>query len=1184
MAGAASQTGDAYSSLASGPTSNLLGGHGDMSLFSTLQPQLLKGLPQESSEWRRSYSRAPKTVYLEASYVPYDEDILPKETDKTLVSRPYFHIFWTCCDLESYKQTVREELAEWTNALKNQNIPDWLIVVVIMDESKVKSKLLPRSSVIDKVRSDFCSKTSDRCIVLSEPLKQDSKSQESWSAFFQRLRSLLLQAFNRHMVKFEENMRTLRENRNDPQWNFTNFFLVQEELAFMFEMLGLYEDALIQYDELDALFTQFVVAHAAGSIIGWLTRFTTEKTNWAGLSLHKSINQDKRNTIKDKKSTLIDLRNYLFSRQCALLFLMDKHLEVAKRAMDFLHNTVQEVGYLQIDWPPGAVDCWVFLSGLEVLQKCDSFTEASQTKSYSLHTASLWDCIRKKLFAVGKLCGLLPESQTSSEQLQLVLELTAGMGIEEDLDDEKPSSVQRPRAKLREALSSKDSFQKIYLELSELAMGTYKHISRFRSARLIGKDLAEFYMSQGNPQKAENFLLDSMKSYHQEGWYQLADAVTLELAECQKLLPNKLKYPLFILSAQVVSSSTLQKASRMKYLDNLMDVSKSVTDSSYTLKTFPMITVDSLSIQEKTILVEQDIVIDIEITCNIPTEVDCDKISLSLKKSLPDIREKQGKRLLSKTDSGGIMKEQVPNFTPIKSRTPNMIEVKSHIEGSPSKPSACSIVCVNTQDVLHRSDSVKSQKRDSLQLKEESSYTLSTPNITLKPGSCSFTISSKMLKPGTYIPNQLCIKIGGLDFIKTLVTDQYFQVSVQDPYCTVKPVKGDKMIAGITQEAILTLNPGSFILEPDDELTLITSSGFKVTTDSGDNKLRVAERVKNGTTEFCVRMFQERSNTIVVEGKLTIECCRFQLPLRTVVPFASPLLLQHKIHTAGTRKYIQIYVEGNTESEFALTDADLVIDNSDVEVTSLNRPNRNMCVNEIQTLSYIWQIKCNTIDISNITGCFTAMYQNQEDLEDTKHKLSYNFDVNNFQTLYTVKVSVTPLSDTKVCKVGSLAIMDFSVVQITNNTDLPQSLVYEIDGSTTMWAVSGKSTGNITLKNGRCDVKMNVMPLQAGYIHVPRITLYKQMQDVWQRQDSKEAPSQPSTDSNDEVFKPEEEVQKAEDEVSNASEDSLTRKQSSREEFFRGQVYYASSAMQVNVYPENKESDIEIELEVEILE
>lgn len=39
---------------------------------------------------------------------------------------------------------------------------------------------------------------------------------------------------------------------------------VQEELAFVFEMLQQFEDALVQYDELDALFSQYVVNFGAG--------------------------------------------------------------------------------------------------------------------------------------------------------------------------------------------------------------------------------------------------------------------------------------------------------------------------------------------------------------------------------------------------------------------------------------------------------------------------------------------------------------------------------------------------------------------------------------------------------------------------------------------------------------------------------------------------------------------------------------------------------------------------------------------------------------------------------------------------------------------------------------------------------------------------------------------------------
>ena len=45
----------------------------------------------------RSYGRPARNVQLEASFVPYDDDILPDDSVKTLVSRLYFHIFWTDC-------------------------------------------------------------------------------------------------------------------------------------------------------------------------------------------------------------------------------------------------------------------------------------------------------------------------------------------------------------------------------------------------------------------------------------------------------------------------------------------------------------------------------------------------------------------------------------------------------------------------------------------------------------------------------------------------------------------------------------------------------------------------------------------------------------------------------------------------------------------------------------------------------------------------------------------------------------------------------------------------------------------------------------------------------------------------------------------------------------------------------
>ncbi|KAH9500241.1 Trafficking protein particle complex subunit 10 [Bulinus truncatus] len=437
--------------------------HGNKSLFTSLQQLVVQGLPKESCEWRRSYGRPPRSLNLEASFVPYDADILPDEEEKTLVSRPYFHIYWTHCDVEAYKQTVRDDITEWQSALKARNIPDWLIVVVTNEESKVKAKLLPRASVIDKVKSDFCSKYPERCIVLTEPNKLDSKSSESWSQLFQRLRNLLLQAFNRHLNKYEENMRSRREKRNEPGWNYFSYFICQEELAFMLEMLGLKEDALIQYDELDAMFDQFVENFANGDTVKWLTHIMKPCTCWAGVSLAKSLDLELREEVKQNNASLLEFRNYLFSRQAALLFQMGRAWEVAMRAMNYLYNAVVEMKALEVEAPKGAVDCWGFLGCLEVLHACSIHNQTQLDEKCALYTANLWDFAHKKLQELGKLCSLMPGLIPTSEQLSLVVDLVAGMGLSVETI---PHPGQSPVDKLRESLSSPESFKKHYLASS----------------------------------------------------------------------------------------------------------------------------------------------------------------------------------------------------------------------------------------------------------------------------------------------------------------------------------------------------------------------------------------------------------------------------------------------------------------------------------------------------------------------------------------------------------------------------------------------------------------------------------------------------------------------------------------------------------------------------------------------
>jgi len=49
----------------------------------------------------RTYGRAPKMIHLEANFVQFKEELLPKEGNKALLTFPFLHIYWTDCCVRS---------------------------------------------------------------------------------------------------------------------------------------------------------------------------------------------------------------------------------------------------------------------------------------------------------------------------------------------------------------------------------------------------------------------------------------------------------------------------------------------------------------------------------------------------------------------------------------------------------------------------------------------------------------------------------------------------------------------------------------------------------------------------------------------------------------------------------------------------------------------------------------------------------------------------------------------------------------------------------------------------------------------------------------------------------------------------------------------------------------------------
>lgn len=80
----------------------------------------------------------------------------------------------------------------------------------------------------------------------------------------------------------------------------------------------------------------------------WLGSFCAPVRNWSGLLLRRPIDMEKRDSIQHEEASLLDLRSYLFSRQCTLLIFLQRPWEVTQRALELLHNCVQELRLLEV--------------------------------------------------------------------------------------------------------------------------------------------------------------------------------------------------------------------------------------------------------------------------------------------------------------------------------------------------------------------------------------------------------------------------------------------------------------------------------------------------------------------------------------------------------------------------------------------------------------------------------------------------------------------------------------------------------------------------------------------------------------------------------------------------------------------------------------------------------------------
>eukprot|EP00794_Sanderia_malayensis_P000293 gene293-919_t len=578
---------------------------GDDELYTPLSKEIERRLPSRSVEWKRSFGRSAKTVCLKASFTRYNIETLAGTSEGSVNKKPFLHIYWTSCmENDDFRNKTKQKIQNWQQNLKSRDIHEWLVIqVVTQDLSKQnRTKItLPRSSVFDKIKNDICGKNQLRCAQLWEPDKEtlSTKSAESWDALVSQLRDLLLESISEHLTKFEE----------------------KEELAIIYKSVTLHEDALIQYDELDALFSQFVVNGKIKGRPTWLDQFAMKFDCWDGISLHKQAIRYYHDIVYNGTATLIELRNYLFMRQWQMLTKIIKDAEVIHRLLEFLFTVINEIKILQIDVPDYISACWVVSSCLEFVRVFEK-KEITDQQAVACF-AQIYDYSREKLLLIGESFNLLP----SEEAAKSTNDIAAGLCKTYQVKDDSCSGSKS----LLNAISSKKAFEQLYLQLCEKTRLLYTKVGRHRFAMKVGIDLAKFHLRQKDYSLAEVFLERALHTFRQTRWEVLHIDVLEPLADCLCHLKMSERY-LWSLAC-LSCTKTLPVEKRLHYGKEFLRITKEKDDKVHTINTEPLISIEDvkISLVKEIGHIGEIISVILCLQSNLPLEFNCDGMDIRVR-------------------------------------------------------------------------------------------------------------------------------------------------------------------------------------------------------------------------------------------------------------------------------------------------------------------------------------------------------------------------------------------------------------------------------------------------------------------------------------------------------------------------------------------------------------------------
>ncbi|SGY18944.1 BQ5605_C014g07514 [Microbotryum silenes-dioicae] len=504
----------------------------------------------------------------------------------SLLERPYLHVLFVACEVsytatananyinlitgpplaplqdnETYRATLRAQIREWLDTIQGprlgQNNQEWLIVHVTTARSSMAKFYQRKSAVVDKIKADFNMGKKDRSVATSvfglnsaDPhtahlfeilltarciqVGASADDPTAWAEFSNKVKEGVLTTFDTNVSLYEENVRKADSQRQLEGWQFQPFFLQKEVLADSFEAIGLLEDALIQYDELEAAFFQALKTHdmAWFGAVGGLT--SGDDT----LPLLSTTNKPYRSLIQANKITMFDFRIYIFARQASLLSRLGRIAELAKRGALFVSTFARTLREHQNTLGRYFVEAWTYSACLNIVDNCQVWIEGEDidrktAASFVAVKAELLELARKQLDKIGIGAGHLPPSHPFSMSLNEPTFSIPSTFNSPDLNN--LNTHQRPpvsRQDLLNAIKDGEAFDKLFIDLTNRSIQAYSQSGRKRCSLKLHASLAALEYHRDRAASAQKLFSHLPAHYIDLRWTRIEASL---LSECTRL-------------------------------------------------------------------------------------------------------------------------------------------------------------------------------------------------------------------------------------------------------------------------------------------------------------------------------------------------------------------------------------------------------------------------------------------------------------------------------------------------------------------------------------------------------------------------------------------------------------------------------------------------------------------------